>query len=64
MSYVTKVTVECRISSTYVEVNFSNTSFETFFVPHTLTGVSEVLDYLRNLHGLYANASQVSFIYG
>lgn len=64
MSHVTNVTVECRISSTYVEVGFSNTDFETFFVSHTLTGVNEVLDYLQNTHGLYANASQVHFIYG
>lgn len=61
MSNVTKVTVESRISTAYVEVTFSSTDFETFYVPHTLMNVDEVLSYLRNTHGIYASHSQVSF---
>lgn len=61
MSNATKVSVERQGSSAYVEVTFSNTDFETFYVPHTLMNVDEVLAYLRNSHGIYASPHMVSF---
>lgn len=62
MSNVTKVSVELGTSTAYVEVCFSNTSFETFFVPHVLKDTNEVLTYLSDDHGLYASESQVLFV--
>lgn len=62
MSNATKVSVERQGSSAYVEVCFSNTSFETFFVPHVLKDTNDVLTYLSNDHGLYASESQVLFV--
>jgi hypothetical protein len=62
MNGVTKVNVELASSGTYVEVLFSNTTFNVFSEPFPMKTAAEIQYYLNNEHGLYVELDMVEFV--